>query len=78
MKTRILIGIIILALICPSTSHAFGFFRLVFDAFSNQLGLDRGPIPKVPPKQPPCGDPNKCPDPKHAYRINFHIQAEGF
>jgi hypothetical protein len=79
MAVKILIGVLVFSLICPCASHAFGLLRYTFDAIANQLGLDRGPIPKAPPKAPPAGfhpqgpTPNTYPD---ANRI--HIQAEGF
>jgi hypothetical protein len=79
MVVKVLIGILVISLTCPCASNAFGLLRYTFDAIANQLGLDRGPIPKVPPKVPPAGfypqghPPNAYPD---ANRI--HIQAEGF
>jgi hypothetical protein len=76
MKTKIIVGILVLSLSFPAASHAFGLLRYVFDAVSNQLGLDRGPIPKTLPKPPtpPPGQPG-------AHNPNaggIYIQAEGF
>lgn len=79
MKTKILLGILIVTLSFPASSHAFGLLRYVFDAISNQFGLDRGPIPKALPKVPPvgCGPSGPAgsaqPDARRVY-----IQAEGF
>lgn len=79
MRIRILIAILVISMLCPSFSHGFGFLRYAFDAISNQLGLDRGPIPKVPPrpKAPPCG-PDGQPLGKHSSAGRIYIQAEGF
>jgi hypothetical protein len=79
MRIRILIAILAISMLCPSFSHGFGLLRYAFDAISNQLGLDRGPIPKVTPtpKYPVCG-PNGQPIAKHAGAGRIHIQAEGF
>jgi hypothetical protein len=79
MKIKLLIGIIALTLLCPPYSHGFGLLRYVFDGLSNQLGLDRGPIPKVLPKVGPSGPFGNC-DPalKHYSKYRLHIQAEGF
>ncbi len=79
MLVKILIGMLVCFLVCPSVSHAFGLLRYTFDAVANQLGLDRGPIPKTLPRTPPGAlYPhgsllNKCPDGRRVY-----IQAEGF
>ncbi|MGB6067616.1 MAG: hypothetical protein WBG50_22650 [Desulfomonilaceae bacterium] len=81
MKTKIFIGILIavLSLSAPAPSHALGLLRYVFDAVANQLGLDRGPIPKALPKVPP---PGGCPLPplaaKYPGNHQIYIQAEGF
>jgi hypothetical protein len=80
MGIRFLIGILVIMLVCPPVSHGFGVLRWTFDAISNQLGLDRGPILKTPP--PPA-------DPKYGQQVppqgrtpsggsHFVIQAEGF
>lgn len=79
MKTKILIAVLMASLAFPTFSHAFGLLRYIFDGVSNQLGLDRGPIPKVaqPPTPPPFQGhqqpENRNPD---AYKV--YIQAEGF
>lgn len=79
MRIKILIAILSLSMLCPPFSHGFGLLRYAFDAISNQLGLDRGPIPKVPPKPkyPVCA-PNGQPIAKHAATEGIYIQAEGF
>jgi hypothetical protein len=79
MKARILIGIILLALVAPPNSHAFALFQYLYDGLFNQLGLDRGGIPKVVPnryERPPI--PQYYPAPKADQHDRIHIQAEGF
>ncbi len=80
MKTRILALVIAILIAVPATSHAFGIMRWTFDAIANQLGLDRGPIPKVVPNNPPSDVPSRhginLPNDPNAKRI--YIQAEGF
>ncbi|MDQ7784870.1 MAG: hypothetical protein RDU20_18450 [Desulfomonilaceae bacterium] len=79
MRVRILIAILAVSMLCPSFSHGFGLLRYAFDAISNQLGLDRGPVPKVPPKaKSPLYGPDGQPLGKHADTPRIHIQAEGF
>ena len=79
MRTILVIAILLVSMTCPPVSHGFGLLRYTFDAVRNQLGLDRGPIPKLTPGfphacfDPPCPSPGKHPD---AHRI--YIQAEGF
>ncbi|MGB6065989.1 MAG: hypothetical protein WBG50_14410 [Desulfomonilaceae bacterium] len=76
---KVLIGVLVCSLLCPSMSHAFGLLRYTFDAIANQLGLDRGPIPKTLPRTPPGAlyphraPLTECPDGQRVY-----IQAEGF
>jgi hypothetical protein len=79
MKTKILIGILVAMLSLPTASHAFGLLRYVYDAVANQLGLDRGPIPKVLPKiaSPGC-NPAAPPGAQYTGAARIHIQAEGF
>ncbi|MEW6138152.1 MAG: hypothetical protein AB1733_07965 [Thermodesulfobacteriota bacterium] len=79
MKTRILVAILVASLAVPSVSHAFGLLRYAFDAVSNQLGLDRGPVPKIParPVPAPLG-PGGVPLGKHADTPRLYIQADGF
>lgn len=79
MKTKIVIGILIVTLSFPASSHAFGLLRYVFDAISNQFGLDRGPIPKALPKAPPpsCG-PSGLAGSASPESRRIYIQAEGF
>jgi hypothetical protein len=63
----------------PTTSHAIGLFKYLWDAVANQLGLDRGPIPKTFPKFPQQRfDAYGNPVPDHVYVPGFHLQAEGF
>jgi hypothetical protein len=76
MRTKIIIGVLILSLSFPAASHALGLLRYLFDAVANQLGLDRGPIPKTLPKAP-TPPPGQGP-PAAAANQGIHIQAEGF
>ena len=79
MKTRILIAVMVLSLIAPPVSHGFGLLRYAFDAIANQLGLDRGAIPKVIPKpDPKSGDMHRGPSDKYPRPNGVYIQAEGF
>ena len=80
MRTKILLVILALTLLVPAVSHGFGLLRYTFDAIANQLGLDRGPIPKALPRNLQA---DFCPDgyvlpPKHPDMNRIHIQAEGF
>jgi len=74
----ILLAIFVITTV-PATSHAFGLFKYLWDAVANQLGLDRGPIPKTFPKSPQqrC-DAYGNPIPDHVYAPTFHLQADGF
>lgn len=78
MRSLLIVGVMAVMIACPPVSHGFGLLKYVFDGISNQLGLDRGPVPKVLP-QP---DPNDCKSddtPPHKVRNpRVHIQAEGF
>ena len=81
MKTKIFIGVLIAVLLlsAPAPSHALGLLRYIFDAVANQLGLDRGPIPKIVPKATPhdCGP--VCPlASRYPGTHQLYIQAEGF
>ncbi|MBI5250784.1 MAG: hypothetical protein HY912_14935 [Desulfomonile tiedjei] len=78
MKTKILIVILILGLSYPAASHAFGILRYTFDAIANQLGLDRGPVPKVMPKLPPPGAAPHGQANPHPDANRIYIQADGF
>ena len=79
MKKAIAIIILSLCMACPVSAHGFTLVRYIFDGVANQLGLDRGPIPKAIPTRPYKGlnphvyAPEKRPD---AYRM--YIQADGF
>jgi len=79
MAVKVLVAVLVLSLICPSMSNAFGLLRYTFDAIANQLGLDRGPIPKTLPKTPPADFHSQGPPPHKSPDANrIHIQAEGF
>ena len=78
VTTVILLSVLVFGL--PSVSHGFGLLKYIFDGVSNQLGLDRGPIPKTVPKTPPLHPiPGKrVPGATPASFPQIHIQAEGF
>ncbi len=80
MKKRFLIGAVILMLALPATSSAFAILKYTFDAIKNQLGFDRGPIPKVVPPAPPIpgAAPHGSSPGHHRGGPTIHIQAEGF
>lgn len=79
MKTKTLIMAIVLGMVLPPVSHGFGLLRYTYDAAINQLGLDRGPVPKVAPKPVAPGvRPDCLPSDKPYRRQNIYIQAEGF
>lgn len=80
MKVKIVIFALILVAVCPPVSHGFGVLRWACDAISNNLGFDRGPVPKVVARTS-CRP--ACPAPDHSrnlhpdlYRMN--IQANGW
>jgi len=79
---KIIAGSLIVALaicLCPGSSHAFGILRVIFDGIANNVGLDRGSIPKVfsrPNPQPQ--DQMGAPLPKHPESQGAYIRAEGF
>jgi hypothetical protein len=78
MKKLALVIALVMSLAAPSFAHGFGLLKLALDAIYNQLGLDRGPIPKVPPPSPsgPCGG-KPCPE-EGRTPPRIHIQADGF
>jgi hypothetical protein len=78
MKRIILIVLIVFSL-SPGTSHAFGLLQYTMEAVANQLGLDRGPIPKIAPQwaADPC-DPRLDPHKRIVYYPDPQLQAEGF
>lgn len=80
MKTKLCVAVLILAVLCPPVSHGFGLLRFTFDAVANQLGLDRGPIPKVASKPERFShDPNcQTPPNQRSMEYQIYIQAEGF
>ncbi len=80
MKIKICLFVLVLAMVSPPASHAFGVLRWACDAIANTLGFDRGPVPKVVPRTPFL---SACPAPNHSrnqhpdmYRI--YVQAEGW
>lgn len=63
----------------PGSSHAFGILRVIYDGIANQLGLDRGSIPKAVPKtnlQVPSQ--MGAPQPRTPESHGAYIKAEGF
>jgi len=79
MRLRILVAVLVAVLACPVPSHAFGLLRYCFDAIANQLGLDRGPVPKKTPGNDPfSAGQSKHPAVRYPDPGKIHIQAEGF
>jgi len=80
MKIKILVVLLVCTLVAyPGVSHGFALLRWAFDAVANQFGLDRGPIPKVMPKEiPPNAYPPGQPRGKTDRYPGFFIQADGF
>lgn len=63
----------------PASAHGFALVRYIFDGVANQLGLDRGPIPKAIPTRPYKGlDPIAYAPEKQPDAFRMHIQADGF
>ncbi len=80
MRRNILILIILCGIMAPGVSHGFGLMKYFWDGISNQLGLDRGPVPKVSDTRPSGGCAGNYLErvPKHVYMQHFHLQANGF
>jgi hypothetical protein len=79
MKATLVIALLVASLALPSVSHGQGLLRYLFDGISNQLGLDRGPIPKVLPRPYPVQHtPWGVPLGKFADAPRPYIQAQGF
>ena len=79
MRYIILIVILIITMATPGTSQAFGVLRWAWDGINNQLGFDRGPVPKRDPRlwrAPGCPPDNKRPI--TYVPPGFYIQADGF
>ncbi len=78
MKRILLFSLLILPL-SLGTSHAFGLLQYTCEAVANQLGLDRGPIPKLAPQwtSDPC-DPRIDPHKRVVCYPVPQLQAEGF
>jgi len=78
-KITVLILMILLVIVPAAPAHAIGLLKYTWDMVANQLGLDRGPVPKVIPKRHvPEWDKYGKRIPRHAYFPSFHLQAEGF
>lgn len=80
MKVKFFIMIVWLSLLFPGFSYGFGILRYVSDGIANQLGLDRGPIPKViqTPRPPAFPSPHQVTGPKHPESSRIYLQAEGW
>ncbi len=79
MKTKVVIGILVLMMAFPAISHGFGLLKYITEGIRNQLGLDRGPIPKIYPPHPPTGfRPYDLPLDQAPDVHRMHIQAQGF
>lgn len=79
MKTLIILLLSVMLIAVPAASHGFGLFKYVWDGIGNQLGLDRGPVPKATDKGR-CAqqDPYLKKLPRHVYFPSFHLQAHGY
>ncbi|MGA8833444.1 MAG: hypothetical protein WB554_17730 [Desulfomonilaceae bacterium] len=81
MRTKLIILLMGLMIAVPNVSFGFGILQYTFDGIKNQLGLDRGPVPKVLPDENP-NDPYCRPNPLigklHPDRNRMVIQADGF
>ena len=72
---------LVLTLSFPAFSHAFALLKYTFDGVNNQLGFDRGPVPKVlevPAHPGPFLPGSLTPVRKPAGGQSMYIQAEGF
>ena len=79
MRTLWLVLILVTAISLPATGHAFGLIKYLWDGVSNQLGMDRGPIMKSPPKCRPEFDVRyQRRIPRHVYFPTIQLQANGF
>jgi hypothetical protein len=80
MKKSLLIAVLVVTLVSPGTCFGFGLFKYTVDAIANQLGLDRGPVPKAIPKASfdPCNGRKDCPKGTANRPPRLHIQADGF
>jgi hypothetical protein len=80
MRTIFVIFALVLSMACPPVSHGFALLRYTCDLIANQLGLDRGPIPKSVSRgamPQVCFPPGTIRTP-HPYPSHLYIQAEGF
>jgi hypothetical protein len=80
MFKKVAVLVVCISLGAASVSHAVGLFQYLFDGIKNQLGLDRGPVPKVVPENPddPYCKQNPLALRPHPDRNRAHIQAQGF
>ena len=82
MKKLMVIWLVFLIIASPVSAQAFGLLQYVFDGIANQLGLDRGPIPKAPrkcPYDPLCRNgQGPCAPPQSSARLGVHIHTEGY
>jgi hypothetical protein len=53
MRTTLIAAILALLVACPAGVHGFGILRYTWDFIKNQVGVDRGPHPKVLREKPP-------------------------
>lgn len=79
MRLKLIVIIVIACMVVPCISHAFGLFRWAWDGAANQLGFDRGPVPKAIPKFcRPHFDPRDNRRQIYDRYPAFYIQADGF
>ncbi|MEW6350904.1 MAG: hypothetical protein AB1646_17745 [Thermodesulfobacteriota bacterium] len=80
MKRNMLFMIVLILVLMPGVSHGFGLMKYFWDGISNQLGFDRGPVPKASPIRPggECSGKYLEKAPRHVYMQHFYLQANGF
>jgi hypothetical protein len=79
MRYKLFLAILLISLALPAPTHAFGVLRWAWDAISNQLGFDRGPVPKIDPRVWPLLNwPSDNKRPITCAPPGFYIQADGF
>ena len=61
MKKTLIATILVLLMAWPSGAHGFGILRYTWDFIKDQIGIERGPRPKILRKEHP-------PRPGHAFQ----------
>lgn len=81
MRFKLFVIMMAVVMGAPNVSFGFGLLQYVFDGVKNQLGLDRGPVPKVLPQENPHDPYGRSNQPAGKFnpdRNRVVIQAEGF